>query len=75
MKRKIVSLICTVTLSTALAVQPVFAVSNVNQAMPESVEESESIETPESLETTKETKTETYGETKNRQKQKVEKNL
>ncbi len=64
MKRKIVSLICTVTLSTALAVQPVFAVSNVNQAMPESVEESESIETPESLETTKETKTETYGETK-----------
>ena len=44
MKRKIVSLICTVTLSTALAVQPVFAVSNVNQAMPESVEESESID-------------------------------
>lgn len=63
MKKRIVSLICTVALSAALAAEPVFAVNNVNQTMPESVGESESIEAPESLETVRETKTETYGET------------
>lgn len=63
MKKRIVSLVCTVTLLLALAAQPVFAVSNANPTMPESVGESESIETPESLETVKETQTETYDET------------